>query len=76
MEIIERLESGQLVLEPRTRNQKVARSNPGRSRERIFFSKVDFLYRLLFGVRSSPVLPQWHVEDPSHSAKSVGGGYT
>ena len=26
-----------------------------------------------FGVRSTPVLPQWHVKDPSHSAKSAGG---
>ena len=24
-------------------------------------------------VRSTPMLPQWHVKDPSHSAKSVGG---
>ena len=24
-----------------------------------------------FGVRSTPVLPQWHVKDPGHSAKSV-----
>ena len=23
---------------------------------------------------SPPVLPQWHVKDPSHSAKSAGGG--
>ena len=23
----------------------------------------------LFGVRSTPVLPQWHVKDPGHSAK-------
>ena len=28
---------------------------------------------LFFGVRSSPMLPQWHVKDPSHSAKSAGG---
>ena len=27
----------------------------------------------LFGVRSTPVLPQWHVKDPGHSAKSVNG---
>ena len=27
----------------------------------------------LFGVRSTPVLPQWHVKDPGHSAKSAGG---
>ena len=28
---------------------------------------------LLFGVRSTPVLLQWHVKDPGHSAKSAGG---
>ena len=27
----------------------------------------------LFGVRSTPVLAQWHVKDPGHSAKSEGG---
>ena len=27
----------------------------------------------LFGVHSIPMLPQWHVKDPNHSAKSVGG---
>ena len=26
-----------------------------------------------FGIRSTPVLPQWHVKDPGHSAKSAGG---
>ena len=26
----------------------------------------------LFCVRSTPVLPQWHVKDPGHSAKSAG----
>ena len=28
---------------------------------------------LLFSVCSTPVLPQWHVKDLSHSAKSAGG---
>ena len=27
----------------------------------------------LFGVCFAPVLPQWHIKDPSHSAKSTGG---
>ena len=27
----------------------------------------------LCGVRSTPILPQWHVKDPGHSAKSAGG---
>ena len=26
-----------------------------------------------FAVRSISVLPQWHVKDPGHSAKSIGG---
>ena len=38
-----------------------------------FFSRVNFLCGLLFGVCSTPVLPQWHVKDPGHSAKSAGG---
>ena len=39
----------------------------------IFFSSVKFVCSLLFGVRSTPVLLQWHVKDPGHSAKSAGG---
>ena len=27
----------------------------------------------LFVVRSSPVLPQWHLKDPGYSAKSADG---
>ena len=54
-------------------DQKVASSNPSRSRGRIFFSRVNFVCWLLFGVCSIPMLPQWHVKDPSHSAKSAGG---
>ena len=38
-----------------------------------FSSPVNFVCRLSFGVRSTPVLPQWHVKDPGHSAKSAGG---
>ena len=29
----------------------------------------------LFAVRSTPVLPQWLVKDPGHSAKSAGGRF-
>ena len=60
-------------LECRTHNGKVASSNPGRSGRRIFFSKVNFVCWLLFGVHYTPVLPQWHIKDPGHSAKSAGG---
>ena len=56
-----------------TRDRKVANSNPGRSGGRIFFSRVNFVSWYLFGVRSTPVLPQWHVKDPGHSAKSASG---
>ena len=59
-------------LERRTRDRKVASSNPGRSGGRIFFFRVNFVC-WLFGVRSTPVLPQWHVKYPVHSAKSAGG---
>ena len=62
-------------LERRTRDRKVASSNPGRSGGKIFFSRVNFVCWLLFGVRSTPVLPQWHVKDPSHSAKTAGGRF-
>ena len=39
----------------------------------MFFSRVNFVYLLLLDVRSIPVLQQWHVKDPGHSAKSTGG---
>ena len=60
-------------LERRTRDRKFASSNPGKSGGRIFFSRVNFACWLLFGVRSTPVLPQWHVKCSGHSAKSAGG---
>ena len=56
-------------LECRTRDRKVTSSNPGRSGGRIFFSKVDFVCCLLFGVRGTPMLPQWHIKDPGLYAK-------
>ena len=55
----------------RTRDRKVSSSNPGRSGGSIFFSRVNFVCLLLFGVRSTPVLPRWHVKDPGHSAESA-----
>ena len=56
-----------------THDWKVASLNPGRSGGRIFFSSVNFVCWLLFGVCSTPLLPQWHIKDPGHSAKSAGG---
>ena len=44
-----------------------------RGKKKNLFSRVNFLCWLLFGVRSTPVLQQRHVEDPGHSAKSTGG---
>ena len=59
-----------------TRDRKVAGSNPGRSGGRIFFSaEFTFVCPLLFDVRLTPVLLQWHVKDPGHSAKSAGGRF-
>ena len=60
-------------LERQTHDQKVASLNPGRSSGRIFFSRVNFVCWLLIGVRCTLVLPQWHIKDPGHSAKSAGG---
>ena len=60
-------------LEHQIRDRKVVGSNPGRSCRLIFFSIVNIVCWLLFGVCSTPVLPQWHVKDPGHSAKSAGG---
>ena len=38
--------------------ERFASSNPGRSGVNIFFSRINFVYLLLNGVRSTPVLPQ------------------
>ena len=62
-----------MLVERRTRDRKVASSNPGRSGGRIFFSRDNFVCWLLFGVRSTPELPQWHVKDSGHSTKRAGG---
>ena len=53
----------------------VASSNPGRTGGRFFFffSPELTLCADLFGVRSTPVLPQWNIEDPGLSAKSSDG---
>ena len=56
------------LVELRTRDRKVASSNPGRSCGRDFFSRVHFLCWLSFGVRSTTLLPQRNVKDPGHSA--------
>ena len=35
--------------------------------------QLNFVCRLLFGVRSNPLLPQWHEKEPGHSTNSAGG---
>ena len=60
-------------LERRTHDWKVASLNPGSRGGRIFLSRVNFVCWLLLDVLSFPMLPQWHVKDPGHSAKSAGG---
>ena len=63
-----------LLVELRTRDREVESSNPGRSGGRFFFfSRLNFVSWFFFGVRSTPVLPQWHIKDPGHSVKSAGG---
>ena len=52
---------------------KVANTIPGRIVSRIFFSRVNILCGLLISVCSTPVLLQWPVRHPGHSAKSAGG---
>ena len=53
-----------------THDQKIESLDPGKSFGMIFFCRVNFVWWLyLF----TPVLLQWHVKDPPHSAKSAGG---
>ena len=61
-------------LECRARDRRVPGSNPGKSGGRTFFSSPGstFCADSYFGIRSTPVLPQYHVQDPGHSAKSAG----
>ena len=44
-----------------------------RSGRRVLFSRVNFLCERSFGVRSTPVLPQWHLRKTGRSATSAGG---
>ena len=61
-------------LERRTRDRKVASSNPGRSGGKVFSSPESTLCVDSYSVSvPPPVLPQRHVKDPGHSAKSAGG---
>ena len=62
------------LVERRTRDRKVSSSNLGRGGGRInSFSGVIFVCWFLFGVRFTPMLPQWHVKDAGHFAKCASG---
>ena len=61
-----------MLVERQTGDQKVAGSNPSRSGGRIFFSRVGFVHLILFGISSTPILPQRHIKEPDHSAESTG----
>ena len=65
-----------LLVKHRTRDRTVASSNPGRRGGRIFFSRVNFVCWLLFGVPTTSVLPQWHVNTPVILPKVQVAGYT
>ena len=61
------------LVEGRTRDRKVASSIPGRSGGGIFFYRACAVVLTLTRCPFHPVLPQWHVKDPGHCAKSAGG---
>ena len=63
------------MIESRTSDRKVASLSPGRRGAAGEFSSPGptFCADSYFGIRSTPVLPQQHVADPGHSAKSAGG---
>ena len=60
-------------LDHRTRDWKVAGSNPCWNGGRIFFSRVDFLCWLLFRYPFHPRVTTVARKNPGHSAKSAGG---
>ena len=47
-------------------------SNPGRNGGIIFFCRVNFV-SCSYSESVPPRVPQWHIKDPGHSAKSAGG---
>ena len=56
-----------------TDTTQVASLNPSRCSRKMFFSRVNFLFQLLFSVDSDHVLLQWHGKDPGHCANSARG---
>ena len=61
-------------LERRALDRKVASSNPGRGRRGSFLLQSQLCELTLIRCPFHPVLPQWHVKDPGHTANSAGGG--
>ena len=62
-----------LLVEHRTRHRKPLRVRIPAGAAGEFSSPELTLCADSFGVRSTPVLPQWHVKDPGYSAKSASG---
>ena len=62
-----------LWLERQIRDPKFAGSNPCWSGGEFSSPGSTFCADSYFGIRSTPVLPQYRVKDPGHSAKSAGG---
>ena len=60
-------------LQRQTGDREVPGSSLRRSGGRIFFSILTFCADSYFGICSISVLPQSHVKDPGHSAKSASG---
>ena len=60
-------------LERRTRDRKVASSISARGGEENFLLQSQLCVLTLIRCAFHPVLPQWHVKDPGHSAKSADG---
>ena len=56
-----------------TRDRKSRVRVPAGSASEFSAPRSTFCADSFFGVRSTPVIPQWHVKDPGHSAKSAGG---
>ena len=62
-----------MAREPVSRSKGCEFESRQERRENFLLQSRLCVLTLLLGVRSTPVLPQWHVKDPGHSAKSAGG---
>ena len=56
-----------------TPGRKVPGSSPALAAGECSFPWSAFCADFYFGIRSTPVLPLWHVKVPGHSAKGTGG---